>query len=373
MDTDGHDSIGWGGTSTRDFTVQSAYVYQSVGGQTFEGDWKALWSWKGPHRIQTFMWMAAHERLLTNYWRSKWGVGISPMCPDCDRDNETTLHVLRDCPKATQIWIRLVPSNQITNFFSLNCRDWIFRNISNQPQGIQSKKWTTTFLVACWHIWTWRNKTIFEDDFQYPTNPTYIILKMVDEIDNCNHNPMNLYHGNTIFIGWKKPQEGWVKLNCDRAYKDSLELAGCGGLLRDSDGRWLTGYSRKIGTCDALGAEMWGMYLGMQIAWRQGFNNLQVESDSKMLVDMITGKARINGKPPTLVRRIQELLKLNWQVQINHTWREGNRCADWLANFSFSLNSFQIHVMKTRPSGISSLLFDDISGACMPRNIRVIV
>ncbi|PNX97212.1 nucleic acid binding protein [Trifolium pratense] len=98
--------------------------------------------------------------------------------------------------------------------------------------------------------------------------------------------------------------------NCDGAYKDSLELAGCGGLLCDSDGRWLTRYSRKIGTCDALGAEMWGMYLGMQIAWRQGFNNLQVESDSKMLVDMITGKTRINGKPSTLVRRIQELLKL---------------------------------------------------------------
>ncbi|MCI46118.1 ribonuclease H protein, partial [Trifolium medium] len=97
---------------------------------------------------------------------------------------------------------------------------------------------------------------------------------MVDDIDNCNHHYMNLFHGNIIFIGWKNPQEGWVKLNCDRAYKDSLELAGCGGLQRDSDGRWLTGYSRKIGTCDALGTEMWGMYLGMQIAWRQGYHHL---------------------------------------------------------------------------------------------------
>ncbi|CAJ2652742.1 unnamed protein product [Trifolium pratense] len=74
-DTDGRDSIGWGGTTTRDFTVQSAYVSQSARGQTIEGDWKALWGWKGPYRIQTFMWTAAHERLLTNYRRSKWGVG----------------------------------------------------------------------------------------------------------------------------------------------------------------------------------------------------------------------------------------------------------------------------------------------------------
>ncbi|PNX70532.1 hypothetical protein L195_g057487, partial [Trifolium pratense] len=58
---------------------------------------------------------------------------------------------------------------------------------------------------------------------------------------------------------------------------------------------------------------MWRMYLGMKLAWSQGFHHLKVESNSKSLVDMIVGKVKINGNPPTLVRRIQELLKLNWQ------------------------------------------------------------
>ena len=137
---------------------------------------------------------------------------------------------------------------------------------------------------------------------------------MAKDIDNCNQHPTNLRHGDTIFIGWKRPQEGYVKLNCDGAYKDTLSIAGCGGLLRNSDGRWLQGYSRKIGACDALSAEMWGMYLGMKLAWRQGFHHLQVESDSKMLVDMIMGTVKFKGRPPTLVHRIQELLKLNWHV-----------------------------------------------------------
>lgn len=86
---------------------------------------------------------------------------------------------------------------------------------------------------------------------------------------------------------------------------------------------------------------------------------------------MITGKININGNPPTLVRHIQEFLKLNWQVQFNHTWREGNRSADWLANLSFSMDSFNLHVMDTPPSEVCSLLFDDISGTSMPRNIHV--
>jgi hypothetical protein len=31
--------------------------------------------------------------------------------------------------------------------------------------------------------------------------------------------------------------EGWIKLNGDGAYKKSVNLVGCGGLLQDSDER----------------------------------------------------------------------------------------------------------------------------------------
>jgi len=81
-------------------------------------------------------------------------------------------------------------------------------------------------------------------------------------------------------------------------------------------------------------AEMWPMYLGLEIARRRGITHLQVESHSKVLVDMITGNCNINGSAPTLIRRIREFKNMNWHVQINHTWREGNRAANWLANYS---------------------------------------
>jgi ribonuclease HI len=73
---------------------------------------------------------------------------------------------------------------------------------------------------------------------------------------------------------------------------------------------------------------MWKMYMGMRLAWRHNFHHLQVKSDSKAVIDMITEKVKINGNPLTLIRRIQELLKLNWQVHFNHTWRERNRSVD---------------------------------------------
>ncbi|WJX23886.1 hypothetical protein P8452_13068 [Trifolium repens] len=226
-------------------------------------------------------------------------------------------------------------------------------------------------MVTCWHLWTWRNKSIFEEGFQRPYDPTFTTLKVAKEIEGYSKAPGSNKKCDTIYIGWKSPQEGWVKLNCDGSQNDRASLAGCGGLLRDSNGKWIKGYSRKIGSCDALHAEMWGMYLGMDLAWRQGITHLHVESDSKVLVDMVTNRVKLDGRTPTLVLRIKHLLALSWQVILSHTWREGNRSADWLANFSYSLDSFDIHVLETPPRELQSMLFDDISGACMPRNVRV--
>ncbi|MCI14633.1 ribonuclease H, partial [Trifolium medium] len=95
-DVDGPDIIGWGGTNTHQFTVQSAHSLQHQNCPTVVGDWKILWKWRGPHRIQTFIWLVAHGHILTNFRRSRWGGGISPTCPCCENGDETVLHVLRD-------------------------------------------------------------------------------------------------------------------------------------------------------------------------------------------------------------------------------------------------------------------------------------
>jgi len=175
----------------------------------------------------------------------------------------------------------------------------------------------------------------------------------------------------TIYIGWKNPPEGWIKLNSDGACKGSGEYSGCGGLFRDSEGRWIKDYIRKIGVCDALHAEIWGMYLGLEMAWREHISQLIVESDSKILIDLVTENCKFSGSVSILVQRIRKLLALDWRVQFRHTWREGNRCADWLANFSFFLDSFNFIIMENPSNELCRLLFDDISGASMPRNVRL--
>jgi len=115
------------------------------------------------------------------------------------------------------------------------------------------------------------------------------------------------------------------------------------------------------------------MYLGLEVSWRDGISQLCVESDSKLLIDMITNNCKMNGTTLVLIRRIQNILNRNWRIQVHQTFREGNRNADWLANFSLTMNSWNFILLETPSSELNSLLFDDIYGTCMPRNVRLII
>jgi len=64
---------------------------------------------------------------------------------------------------------------------------------------------------------------------------------------------------------------------------------------------------------------MWGMYVGIDMAWKEGIKHLQVKGDSKILVDIIIEKCNINRNVPALIRCIRNLKNMSWQVQINYT------------------------------------------------------
>jgi len=49
---------------------------------------------------------------------------------------------------------------------------------------------------------------------------------------------------------------------------------------------------------------MWGTYTKMDLALRQGITRPQVESGSKVLVDMVPRNCNVNGNIRALVKRI---------------------------------------------------------------------
>jgi hypothetical protein len=131
--------------------------------QGVEGDRKTLWKWRGLHRIQTFIWQVAHERILTNCPRSKWGVGISPW-KRCGNNSPCVVWLCScyscmtlSCSFQLDYWILFVWLQQ-----------WIFNNINKHESRDIDSSWQITFMIFCWFLWTWNNRAIFKDEFQRP-------------------------------------------------------------------------------------------------------------------------------------------------------------------------------------------------------------
>ncbi|MCI33761.1 receptor-like kinase, partial [Trifolium medium] len=70
------------------------------------------------------------------------------------------------------------------------------------------------------------------------------------------------------------------------------EVLGCGGLFHDSDGHWIKGYFKNIGACNALNADM---------VWRERISHLIVESNFKILIDMVSYNCKFGGVILSLV------------------------------------------------------------------------
>lgn len=86
--------------------------------------------------------------------------------------------------------------------------------------------------------------------------------------------------------GWKKPPDGYVKVNVDTDV--SFGCIGFSAIARDHDGFVLGGYyghARKF--VDAIWAELEALFEGLNLASRLHVDNLILESDNAWLVNTV--------------------------------------------------------------------------------------
>ena len=101
-------------------------------------------------------------------------------------------------------------------------------------------------------------------------------------------------------------------------------------MLRCSEGRFILGYSCFFGEMTSLQAELKALIFGVRLAIDRGYSDLQLESDSLVLVQILQGKSRC---PWRLQGDLQDLLKVKRFVRkVSHCFREANKPADRLAN-----------------------------------------
>ncbi|XP_012084521.1 uncharacterized protein LOC105643892 [Jatropha curcas] len=109
-------------------------------------------------------------------------------------------------------------------------------------------------------------------------------------------------------LGWSPPTVGWFKLNCDGSLITQSHRASTWGVIRNDVGNWCYGFACNLGSCSILLAELWGVFLGLSLAWDKGVRNLIVEVDNVQACELINQPITYPSSASNLVVNIKELL-----------------------------------------------------------------
>ncbi|XP_058776963.1 uncharacterized protein LOC131651314 [Vicia villosa] len=115
-------------------------------------------------------------------------------------------------------------------------------------------------------------------------------------------------------------------------------------------------------------AELWGIFMDLNMVVDLGFHSLEVETDYKQAVDCIQKGSYKNMVVGNLVSSIIKLMKLFDNVEIHHIYREANNCANILAMEGKKLNG-DIKFFSEVPAWMLNSLKKDQSSVCVARII----
>ncbi|GAU17933.1 hypothetical protein TSUD_330570 [Trifolium subterraneum] len=267
---------------------------------SFTSYWRWISCLKVPRCYKTFLLEVLCERLPT-----------IAKCRFCSMEGTATIHVLRDCRRARAIWVQMVPPQVHDEFFSISLHDWMHRFLRRSwlPNNCEEydadclRFSVTTFVL-------WKDGVHEGDSLTY--NRLYSLIKsLVKELTSST--------------------KRFIKLNVDGCCMDNPRKAGYGGLFRDVEGNWHGGFYGSLGFTTTMKAELYAICQGLVTAWDLGYRNILVETDSLEAINHIEEANIEHDLYGSLVSDIRSLMQRNWSLNLVHSVKEDNGCADILS------------------------------------------
>ncbi|GAA0171718.1 hypothetical protein LIER_25688 [Lithospermum erythrorhizon] len=166
------------------------------------------------------------------------------------------------------------------------------------------------------HIWKVRNRVVFEEEAVELEQVWKASLELEDNYKRaCS--PILLPEELTvreqasptdIDKKWTKPQQGWIKLNTDASWLKSTRFRAGGAVCRDANGDYLGATCWKlVGADSPFMVETSELRGGLEFAYYNQWRNIDIESDSKELINILTRKQYVTTEVEVLMGDIQYL------------------------------------------------------------------
>ncbi|CAN1823072.1 Putative ribonuclease H protein At1g65750 [Linum perenne] len=289
-------------------------------------------------------------------------------CQRCSGAIEDTLHAIRDCKLASEVWSSFIPPEFASHFFSDSLQDWLRKGLQHETFGL-------SFGIIMWILWKARNEVIFENKLATCDQLRLRVLHWIAGVRETMRADSQVSSKVTprrteTFIGWKAGPSDCITINTDGSVLQPLSRAAAGGILRDHQGRPISLFAANLGRCSIMRAELRAAEIGLKIAWDRGYKRVHLQLDSLAAVTAILGDQEDDSRHSRTISSIGELRSRQWEVTVSHTFREGNRVADLLAHHGHTLD-FGCHIDCTYPHEVNRVIWDDHVGTCFPRFIHL--
>ncbi|KAI5333293.1 hypothetical protein L3X38_023424 [Prunus dulcis] len=295
------------------------------------------------YKVQTFLWLLCHKKLLTNAQRLKRKLTNVADCPRCVCPLESCAHLFKDCTVTLAIWNRLGFGRGEAGQLMDDYDDWLLHNLNSRRFVVHGLPWYLVFAIFLLFIWKWRCKVVFDQKFLLPADPHLMIYQYAFEwFSACN--PMAILpERSVVLLHWMAPLPGVCKVNTDGSRINSSGLIGAG-------------------------AELWGIFWGLSMAWDAGFRTVEIECDATSAVALL--KSPIVSTHPQYYQLLQLKIHEDWCCSVKHIFREQNCAADALAVKCYDFAP-GLHVFLETLAFLSDVLAADVGGAVRPRLVSV--
>lgn len=126
------------------------------------------------------------------------------------------------------------------------------------------------------------------------------------------------------------------------------------------------GFAGQLGVANNFTAELVALLQGLDFAWSKGVSDIIYYSDYTSVIMAVLQSVAPAHSHAGLICSIQDRLCRPWRVQLRHTLREGNKCANWLAREGVQ-QLLPLVIVDAPPRALGYLLMADRMRVMYPR------
>ncbi|KAK8596929.1 hypothetical protein V6N12_065407 [Hibiscus sabdariffa] len=254
---------------------------------------------------------------------------------------------------------------QVKSFLWLPWRTWTICFDGGRLRryfSASESDWDILFGVILWNLWLSRNRRIFDPESDQIDNVMGCSRQLRDDtcraLTSATMQSSILGGACPLVVKWCLPSVDSIKVNVDGDRRLHGVVASCGGIVRNSNGVWLDGFTKFIGKCSFLEAELWVVCQGLKCAMDMNVQKVIMESDSREVICTLLGQGW-RATSSSLLESIRSLASGNCEVVFQHVFREGNRVADAMTRF-FSMDTFATRLYLYPPDEVLEILHADV-------------